>query len=64
MTHISPWGATEGLVAGAAALLRRGGLLTIYGPFKLRGEFTTDSNRAFHERLVSRWVREGAAGGR
>ncbi|KAI8463023.1 MAG: hypothetical protein J3K34DRAFT_445584 [Monoraphidium minutum] len=53
MTHIAPWAATQGLVAGAAALLRPGGLLTIYGPFKLRGQFTTDSNRAFHERLVA-----------
>ena len=54
MTHISPWRATEGLVSGAAAVLRRGGLLSIYGPFKLHGAFTTDSNRAFHERLVAR----------
>ena len=54
MTHISPWRATEGLVSGAAAVLRRGGLLSIYGPFQLHGAFTTDSNRAFHERLVAR----------
>ena len=64
MTHISPWAATEGLVAAAASLLRRGGerpgLLAIYGPFKLHGEFTTDSNRAFHERLIIRWARAKA----
>jgi hypothetical protein len=55
MTHISPWAATEGLVAGAAAVLRRGGVLSVYGPFKLRGAFTTESNLAFHQRLVARW---------
>lgn len=56
MTHISPWEATEGLVTGAASLLKRvdsGGFLSIYGPFKLHGSFTTDSNFAFHTRLVA-----------
>lgn len=57
MTHIAPWAATAGLVAGAAAVLAPGGLLAVYGPFKLRGSFTTDSNRAFHERLVARCAR-------
>jgi hypothetical protein len=56
MTHIAPWAATQGLAAGAGALLAPGGLLAVYGPFKLAGAFTTDSNRAFHERLVARWV--------
>jgi len=56
MTHISPWSATEGLIAGAAAVLSPGGVLSIYGPFKLHGRFTTESNRAFHERLEARWV--------
>jgi SAM-dependent methyltransferase len=66
MTHIAPWAATQGLVAGAAALLKPRGLLAIYGPFKLRGEFTTPSNRAFHERLVARWgpKKGGQQGGR
>jgi SAM-dependent methyltransferase len=54
LTHISPWPATLGLLAGAAAVLRPGGLCAIYGPFQLRGAFTTASNRAFHEHLVAR----------
>jgi ubiquinone/menaquinone biosynthesis C-methylase UbiE len=54
LTHIAPWAATEGLIAGAALVLRPGGLLCIYGPFKLQGVFTTASNRAFHEHLEAR----------
>jgi hypothetical protein len=34
-------------------LLQPGGLLFIYGPFKVDGAFTTDSNRQFHESLVA-----------
>eukprot|EP00775_Hariotina_reticulata_P008627 gene8627-8808_t len=30
-----------------------GGILSIYGPFKINNEFTTDSNRQFHETLVA-----------
>jgi hypothetical protein len=56
LTHISPWRATLGLLGGAAAVLAPGGRLAIYGPFKLRGAFTTTSNRAFHERLLARCV--------
>jgi hypothetical protein len=41
------------LVAGAGKLLQPGGLLFIYGPFKVDGAFTTDSNRQFHESLVA-----------
>lgn len=51
VTHISPWRVTQGLVAGAGALLQPGGLLFIYGPFKMDGAFTSDSNRQFHESL-------------
>lgn len=44
---------TLGLVAGAGELLQPGGMLFIYGPFKVDGRFTTDSNRQFHESLVA-----------
>lgn len=44
---------TQGLVAGAGALLQPGGLLFIYGPFKIDGAFTSDSNRQFHESLTA-----------
>jgi len=53
MTHIAPFSATEGLLAGAGRLLQPGGLLIIYGPFMVDGKCTTDSNTAFHQRLQS-----------
>ena len=33
MVHISPWAATEGLMAGAGLLLTPGGKLFLYGPY-------------------------------
>mmetsp|Transcript_49658 Transcript_49658/g.124848 ORF Transcript_49658/g.124848 Transcript_49658/m.124848 type:complete len:212 (-) Transcript_49658:131-766(-) len=54
MIHISPWSATEGLFAAAGALLKKDGYLFTYGPYKLDGEFTTESNRAFDRSLRER----------
>jgi hypothetical protein len=51
MTHISPWEATQGLVAGAGRVLCSGGQLVIYGPFFIDGQPTTDSNAAFDRSL-------------
>jgi hypothetical protein len=47
LTHIAPWSATLGLVAGAAERLVTGGLLLIYGPFNEDGGFTGPGNAAF-----------------
>ena len=46
LCHISPFGVTAGLVAGAAKVLRPGGLLCVYGPFMVDGEHTSGSNAA------------------
>jgi hypothetical protein len=54
MAHISPWGATLGLVAGAGRLLRGGGVLFFYGPFMRDGAHTAPSNEAFDVALKSR----------
>jgi hypothetical protein len=54
LTHIAPWSATLGLVAGAAARLVEGGLLLIYGPFNEGGGFTGPGNAAFDADLRRR----------
>lgn len=54
MVHISPWSATVGLMRGAAALLRSGGLLYLYGPYRRAGVPTAESNEAFDASLRSR----------
>lgn len=47
MIHISPWEATLGLMAGAARVLRPGGVLYTYGAYKRGGAHTAPSNEAF-----------------
>lgn len=54
MIHISPWSATEGLIRGAARVLPGGGLLYLYGPFKIDGAHTAPSNAAFDASLRAR----------
>jgi len=49
--HISPWPAAQHLLAGAGRLLRDGGRLFVYGPFKRDGEHTAPSNAAFDQKL-------------
>lgn len=54
MCHISPWEDTVGLLHGASRCLRQDGLLIIYGPFKVDGKPTTESNAAFDITLRQR----------
>lgn len=54
MVHISPWSATEGLMAGAGALLPAGGVLYLYGPYHRPGVPTAPSNEAFDADLKAR----------
>lgn len=51
MIHIAPWAASEGLIAGSARVLPAGGLLYLYGPYKIGGRHTAPTNQAFDERL-------------
>lgn len=57
--HIAPWPVCEGLVAGAAAALRPGGRLILYGPFMRGGRHTAPSNAAFDRTLKERDPRFG-----
>lgn len=54
MIHISPWAATEGLLAGAARLLPAGSPLYLYGPFHMPGRETAQSNMTFDRSLKAR----------
>lgn len=54
MIHISPWPATEGLVAGSARVLPAGGALLLYGAFKRGGRHTAPGNAGFDADLRAR----------
>eukprot|EP00930_Biecheleria_cincta_P097586 TRINITY_DN89290_c0_g1_i1.p1 TRINITY_DN89290_c0_g1~~TRINITY_DN89290_c0_g1_i1.p1 ORF type:complete len:216 (+),score=25.90 TRINITY_DN89290_c0_g1_i1:71-718(+) len=54
VTHISPWPVTLGIVAAAGQALVSGGHLIIYGPFKVDGYCTTESNASFDSSLRAR----------
>lgn len=53
MIHIAPWSATEALLRGAGALLGKGGVLFLYGPYRRAGCPTAPSNVAFDASLKS-----------
>jgi SAM-dependent methyltransferase len=54
MVHISPWAATQGLMAGAGRVLTPGGRLFLYGPYIEAEVETAPSNLAFDASLKSR----------
>ncbi|MDI1326448.1 MAG: DUF938 domain-containing protein [Brevundimonas sp.] len=54
MIHISPWTATEGLMALAGRVLAPGGLLALYGPYRESEVPLAPSNAAFDESLKGR----------
>jgi hypothetical protein len=54
MIHISPWAATEGLMAGAAKVLDSGRPLVLYGPYRRHDRALEPSNAAFDEDLKRR----------
>jgi cyclopropane fatty-acyl-phospholipid synthase-like methyltransferase len=54
MIHISPWRSTEGLFAGAAAVLPAGAPLALYGPYRRHGVPTAPSNEEFDISLRAR----------
>lgn len=59
MIHIAPWECCVALFEGAAEVLAPGGLLLLYGPFRIDGRHTADSNASFDEWLRSQDPRWG-----
>jgi SAM-dependent methyltransferase len=51
MIHISPWAACEALMAGAGRVLPAGGVLYLYGPYKIEGRHTAKTNQDFDTQL-------------
>lgn len=49
--HIAPWAVAEGIVAGAGRLMRPGGRLILYGPFREGGQLHGEGNRRFDAAL-------------
>lgn len=47
MIHISPWSCTEALMRGAGRTLSPGGVLYLYGPYRVGGRHTAPSNARF-----------------
>ena len=54
MIHIAPWAACEALIAGVQRTLPAGGVLYLYGPYKIDGRHTAPSNEAFDADLRGR----------
>lgn len=59
MIHISPWDTAIGLMQGAGRHLAAGGVLVVYGPFRLGGAHVSDSNRDFDDWLRAQDPRWG-----
>ena len=51
--HIMNWTQVQAMFAGVAKTLGPKGVFCLYGPFNHKGEFTSDSNRAFDSLLRS-----------
>lgn len=54
MIHIAPWEACTGLLDGAGRILPEGGILYMYGPYKIGGRHTGPGNEAFDQSLRAR----------
>ena len=51
MIHIAPWSVAQALLRGASRILPPGGLLCLYGPYRVGGKHMSASNRAFDAQL-------------
>ena len=51
MVHISPWGASIGLMKVAGESLRPGGILYLYGPYRVRGKCVESNQYVLPNRI-------------
>ncbi|ULQ47205.1 class I SAM-dependent methyltransferase [Flagellatimonas centrodinii] len=49
--HYMPWSAVEALFAAVPTLLRSGGVLAVYGPFRINGHWLSPNDEAFDAQL-------------
>jgi len=56
--QVAPISVADGMMKCAEHLLDENGILLIYGPFQVEGEFSTESNQTFHNTLNSAGVPE------
>jgi SAM-dependent methyltransferase len=54
LIHIAPWECAVGLFRGASQHLAAGGVLVLYGPYRVGGAHTAPSNERFDEDLRQR----------
>ena len=59
LIHIAPWTCALGLLCGAQRHLSPGGLLVLYGPFRVDGRHTSQSNAVFDRGLRAQDPRWG-----
>jgi cyclopropane fatty-acyl-phospholipid synthase-like methyltransferase len=57
--HIMAWAEVMALYRGLDAVLSRGGVLCVYGPFRYNGRYTSDSNQDFDRMLQERDPKSG-----
>ena len=51
MIHIAPWECTESLFKESGKLLNYGKFIILYGPFKIKFEHISESNKLFDKSL-------------
>lgn len=51
--QVAPVAIADGVARIAARLLTKDGFVAIYGPFKIDGEYTTESNEAFDKEILA-----------
>ncbi len=57
--HIMSWSHVQKMFAGLEDVLNDGGFLILYGPYKYKGKFTSESNARFEQWLKGRDVESG-----